>query len=169
MTKPKTNVDKNPDAVDLGSEEVNNLVPDSVKGTGYFTPMDIAPGEFESKEAPVTPSAETTLQKSLKVGDNSADDELRKKIYHISLTPINDIYYVPPGVSGSVGLSDKKIDEIIAAINRLYVPRSAVVKAIGEDDELECDCGSDSCGDYMGSACKNNLRAEIRERLGLDK
>lgn len=40
-------------------------------------------------------------------------DELREKIFDISLTPINDIYYVPPGMSGSVGLSDKKIDQIV--------------------------------------------------------
>lgn len=43
--------------------------------------------------------------------------ELRSQIFEISLTPINDIYYVPPGTDGSVGLSDKKIDQLLALIS----------------------------------------------------
>lgn len=52
--------------------------------------------------------------------------ELREKIFNISLTPINDIYYVPPGTDGSVGLNKDKIDQIIQLIEK------TVLDVIGE-------------------------------------
>jgi len=42
--------------------------------------------------------------------------ELREKIYRISLRKINDIYYVPPGVDGSLGLTNKQLDQIMQLI-----------------------------------------------------
>lgn len=43
--------------------------------------------------------------------------DLRYKISKISLTPINDIYFVPPGVDGSVSLSEDRLDKIMAEVD----------------------------------------------------
>jgi hypothetical protein len=47
----------------------------------------------------------------------NSPDTLRDQIYKISLRPINDIYYVPPGVEGKIGLTGKQIDKVIALFN----------------------------------------------------
>jgi hypothetical protein len=99
MTKPKTNVNKNPDAVDVGSEEVN-------ESKDYNSPRPYATSEpeskiskdgkpmfngrpydakaekeyWESKEAAVTPnnrvSQRETPEKAADTGSVAADDEL---------------------------------------------------------------------------------------------
>lgn len=35
-------------------ESDNSPIPESIKGTGYYTPMDIAPGEFSKPQQPDT-------------------------------------------------------------------------------------------------------------------
>lgn len=55
----------------------------------------------------------------------TTDEQLREQLRQISLTPINDIYFVPPGISGSWSLPDEKLDEIMHLITQArkgYVP-----------------------------------------------
>jgi hypothetical protein len=125
----------------------------------------------KSKEAAVTPREDLNAYDNVVRSNHasiipSADDELDE----ILINYYNSVHEIPMQRELREPWLNSSTQKLLkAAINRLYVPRQKVVEAIGEDDELECDCGSDSCGDYMGSACKNNLRAEIREKLGLDK
>jgi hypothetical protein len=43
-------------------------------------------------------------------------EALRQQISNISVQKINDIYFVPPGVDGSIGLSDKQLDAIMELV-----------------------------------------------------
>jgi hypothetical protein len=64
------------------------------------------------------------------------------------------------------------IEHAKAAINRLYVPRQKVVEAIGPDsnpDPYDPDFVSSGEIEDIKLEGQNELRAEIREKLGLDK
>lgn len=64
------------------------------------------------------------------------------------------------------GLEDAETiaDDIVRIVYRLYISRTKVAEAIGEDEKID---GS-SLANQVALSC-NDLRAEIRERLGLDK
>jgi hypothetical protein len=159
MTKPKTNVNKNPDAVDLGNEEVN-------ESKDYNSPRPYATSEpeskiskegkpmfngrpydskaekeyWESKEAAVTKKLPAVLHKNERpvVEDSiayDADDELDEiceGYYRWIMDTITDAHGLPRvlGTGKSRPLSPS---ELKVAINRLYIKRSEANKRVASD------------------------------------
>lgn len=70
---------------------------------------------------PVDKADDPNYLKADKYDSLDKNSGIRAKIYNISLTPINDIFYVPPGNDGSVGLSPEKLDKIMELVQQLNV------------------------------------------------
>lgn len=65
------------------------------------------------------------------------DEDLRRQIYKASLIPINNVYYVPPGVDGSWGLPDENIDKIISLFEAELHKREAAAAELVIDKAVE--------------------------------
>jgi len=68
---------------------------------------------------------------------------------------LENVYHKPPSSTKA---------SILALINRDYILKSEVLSAIGEDEELGADWLRAKDGANM-----NQLRAEIKTKLGLEK
>lgn len=88
----------------------------------------------DSPQPNSVPSEPQTSQRASSITEVRA--ALREQIRKASLTPINDIYYVPPGVEGSWSIPDTKLDKILSLVDeyvesRLTEQRSRHVLAEG--------------------------------------